>query len=57
MNKAFTHAFNTITRIGAFNQFDNWTAYNSKCKIKDVDIYFVKSELTHHNLFLIMILL
>ena len=52
MNKAFTDSFNTITRIGVFNQFDNWKAYNRKCKIKDVNIYLVKSELTHHNLFL-----
>ena len=51
MNKAFTDAFNTITRIGVFNQFDNWKAYNSKCKIKDVNIYLVKAELTHRNLF------
>ena len=51
MNKAFTDAFNTITRIGVFNQFDNWKAYNSKCKIKDVNIYVVKAELTHRNLF------
>ena len=51
MNKAFTDAFNTISRIGVFNQFDNRKAYNSKCKIKDVNIYLVKSELKHHNLF------
>ena len=51
MNKAFIDAFNTITRIGVFNQFDNWKAYNSKCKIKDVNIYLAKTELTHRNLF------
>ena len=38
MNKTFTDAFNTITRIGVFNQFDHWKTYHGKCKIKDVNL-------------------
>ena len=51
MNKAFTDAFNTVTRIGVCNQVDIWKTYHCKSKVKDVIKYLVKSELTHRNLF------
>ena len=47
VRKAFTHAFNQITEIPVFTQFDVWKPYKKECQIETfhpLTLYLVKSN-------------